>query len=213
MGRVSLDNGSMINYDRLLVATGATAAFPPVPGIQLQGVVKMDTLEDVRGIFELGRTARTAVIVGGGITALELVEGLLAKGVRVHYFLRGERYWSSVLTAAESGIVETRLKHEGAHLYYKTELAEIVGNKGRVSAVKTRDNRLIRCEMVGIAIGVRPRKEMAEASGLKADRGIIVNETLQTNYLDIFAAGDVAQIFNPLTGQSSLDSLWFPARD
>jgi NAD(P)H-nitrite reductase large subunit len=131
----------------------------------------------------------------------------------VHYFLRGERYWSSVLTAAESGIVETRLKHEGAHLYYKTELAEIVGNKGRVSAVKTRDNRLIRCEMVGIAIGVRPRKEMAEASGLKADRGIIVNETLQTNYLDIFAAGDVAQIFNPLTGQSSLDSLWFPARD
>ena len=210
---VSLENGSVINYDRLLVATGATAAFPPVPGTQLQRVVKMDTLEDVRRIFELGRTAHSAVIVGGGITALELVEGLLARGVRVHYFLRGERYWSSVLSEAESGIIETRLKHAGARLYYQTELAEIVGDRGRVSGVKTKDNHLLRCDMVGIAIGVRPRKEMAEASGLKAERGIIVNETLQTNHADIFAAGDVAQVLNPLTGQSSLDSLWFPARD
>jgi NAD(P)H-nitrite reductase large subunit len=211
--RVTLDNGSMINYDRLLVATGATAAFPAVAGTQLQGVVKMDSLEDVRRIFELGRTARSAVIVGGGITALELVEGLLTRGVRVHYFLRGERYWNSVLSEAESGIIESRLKHEGARLYYKTELAEIVGDRGRVSGVKTKDNHLLRCDMVGIAIGVRPRKEMAEASGLKAGRGIIVNETLQTNYPDVYAAGDAAEIFNALTGQSSQDSLWFPARD
>ncbi len=211
--RVILENGSMINYDRLLVATGATAAFPAVAGTHLQGVIKMDTLEDVRRIFELGRTARSAVIVGGGITALELVEGLLARGVRVHYFLRGERYWNSVLSEAESGIIESRLKHEGVRLYYQTELAEIVGDGGRVSGVKTKDNHLLRCDMLGIAIGVRPRKEMAAASGLKAGRGILVNETLQTNYGDIFAAGDVAQIFNPLTGQSSLDSLWYPARD
>ena len=118
--RVSLENGSVINYDRLLVATGATAAFPPVPGIQLPGVVKLDTLEDVRHIFELGSKARAAVIVGGGITALELVEGLLARGVRVHYFLRGERYWSSVLSEAESDIIEDRLAHEGVRLYYRT---------------------------------------------------------------------------------------------
>lgn len=211
--RVSLENGSVVNYDRLLVATGATAAFPPVPGTQLPGVVKLDTLEDVRHIFELGSKARAAVIVGGGITALELVEGLLARGVRVHYFLRGERYWSSVLSEAESDIIEDRLAHEGVRLYYRTELAEIIGERGRVSGVKTKDNHVIRCDMVGIAIGVRPRKEMAEASGLNAGRGIIVNETLQTNYPDIYAAGDVAQLFNPLTGQSSLDSLWTPARD
>jgi NAD(P)H-nitrite reductase large subunit len=211
--RVFLENGSIVNFDRLLVATGATAAFPSIPGIHLPGVVKMDTLDDVRHIFELGRSARTAVVVGGGITALELVEGLIARGVRVHYFLRGERYWNSVLSEAESGIVEKRLKHHGAHLHYKTELAEIMADKGRVNRVRTKDNHLVRCDMVGIAIGVRPRKEMAEASGLQAGRGIIVNETLQTNFPDIYAAGDVAQVFNPLTGQSTLDSLWGPAHE
>src|SRR3990172_5343238 len=121
--------------------------------------------------------------------------------------------WNNVLDETESRIVEHRLKEEGVKIHYHSELAEILDRRGRVSAVRTQDGRYIECELVAIAIGIRPRKEMAEASGLDTDRGILVNEYLQTSQPDIFAAGDVAQVFDPLTGKSVLDSLWGPARD
>ncbi len=208
-----LHDGGLISYDRLLIAIGAEAARMDVPGKDLEGVVKLDNLEDARRILKQTRKARSAVVVGGGITALEIVEGLQARRVKVHYFLRGDRYWSNVLDETESRIVEHRLKEEGVTIHYHTELAEILGKKGRVIGVRTKDGRQIPCEMVGIAIGIRPRKELAEASGIRVDRGILVDEYMRTNAPDVFAAGDVAQVFDPFTGKYVLDSLWDPARE
>jgi NAD(P)H-nitrite reductase large subunit len=102
---IELKDGSHIGYDRLLIATGASAARSAVPGANLQGVVKLDNLEDARRILSLARRRRVAVVVGGGITALEIVEGLVAKGVKTHYFLRRDRYWHNVLDETESRIV------------------------------------------------------------------------------------------------------------
>src|SRR3990170_8790953 len=121
--------------------------------------------------------------------------------------------WNNVLDETESRIVEHRLKEEGVKIHYHSELAEILDRRGRVSAVRTQDGRYIECELVAIAIGIRPRKELAEASGLETDRGILVNEFLQTSQPDIFAAGDVAQVYDPFMGKSILDSLWGPARE
>lgn len=211
--RVELHSGAKLAYDRLLIATGAAAAQAKVPGSDLQGVVKLDSLEDAHHILKLARRARAAVVVGGGITALELVEGLVARGIRTHYFLRGERYWSNVLDPTESTIVEQRLKAAKIQINYNTELAEILGKGGRVFGVRTQDGRQLPCDMVAIAIGIRPRKELAEASGIRTDKGILVDEYLCTNAADIFAAGDVAQVFDPLSGKAVLDSLWGPARE
>jgi NADPH-dependent 2,4-dienoyl-CoA reductase/sulfur reductase-like enzyme len=146
--------------------------------------------------------------VGGGITALELVEGLRARRVRTHYFLRGERYWSNVLDETESRIVEQRLREEGIQIHDHTELAEILGKRGRVAGVLTHDGRRIDCDLVAIAIGVRPRTELAEGAGLATERGILVDEALQTSAPGVFAAGDVAQVFDPLSGKAVLDTLW-----
>lgn len=211
--RVVLHDGSQLTYDRLLIATGASAIRADVPGAVLQGVVKLDTLEDARHILKRVRKARTAVVVGGGITALELVEGLRARKLRVHYFLRGERYWANVLDEAESRLVEQRLREEGIQLHYRTELAEILGKRGQVTGVRTADGRNIACDMVAIAIGVRPRKELAEEAGLKVERGVWVDETLRTSNPDIYAAGDVAQFYETHSGKSFLDCLWNTARE
>ncbi len=200
-------------YDRLLIATGSTAMRISNPGCELEGVVKLDNLDDARRIIKLARKAKTALVVGGGITALEIVEGLVSRGVKVHYFLRGDRYWSNVLDETESRVIEERLVDEGVHIHFHTELAEIIGNRGRVAGVKTTKGEMLKCDLVAVAIGVRPRKELAEASGLKTDRGVVVNDALQTSDADIFAAGDVAQVYDPLTGKSILDTLWAPARD
>lgn len=210
---IRLQDGSTLPYDRLLIAVGAEAQKVKVPGVELCGVVKLDNLDDARHILKLARKAHSAVVVGGGITALELVEGLTRHGLKVHYFLRGDRYWSNVLDETESHIVEGRLKEEGVVVHYHTEMKEILGKGGRVAAVRTIDGRTIPCDLVAVAIGIRARTELARASGIQCDRGVIVNQTLETGAPDVFAAGDVAQVLDPLTGKSQMDTLWMPARD
>lgn len=210
---LSLEDGVSLSYDKLLLAVGAQAAPLKVPGADLDGVLKLDHLEDAKRILKFARRGRTAVVVGGGITALELVEGLIARGVKVHYLLRGDRYWSNVLDEQESRIVEHRLQEDGVRLHFHSEIAEITGKHRQVRGVRLANGKTLPCDMVAYAIGVRPRLELAKQAGLEVDRGILVNEYMQTNDPDIFAAGDVAQVYDPVSGQSVLDSLWGPARE
>ena len=205
-------NGHM-TYDRLLLAIGSNAVPLNIPGAGLQGVVKLDDLDDARRILSFTRRARTAVVVGGGIIAVELVEGLLARGLKVHYLLRGDRYWPNVLDEKESHLLEHRLAEDGVSLHFQTEAAEILGKHGKVAAIRTTKEETIRCEIVAVGIGVRPRMELAKKAGLLTDRGILTDENLQTNDEDIFAAGDVSQVYDPVSGQSLIDTLWYPARE
>lgn len=209
---IQMEKGGAIAYDRLLLATGSRAVPLEVPGAGARGVVKLDTFEDASFILALARRARSAVVVGGGIIALEMVEGLATRGVRVHYFMRGERYWSNVLDEAESHIIEERLTQEGVIIHSNTEIAEVISRRGKVKAVRTKQGETIPCGIVGVGIGVKPRVELAKSAGLKTDRGILVNEFLQTSDPDIYAAGDTAQAFDPQTGTSIVDTLWLPAR-
>ena len=209
---LELENESHIPYDRLLIAVGAQAMPLEVPGANLEGVFKLDHMSDAKLILKHARRGKTAVVVGGGITALELVEGLLSRGMKVHYLLRGNRYWSNVLDEQESHIVEHRLQEEGVTLTYHAEVIEVMGRNGKVSGVRLLNGQMLKCDLVAYAIGIRPRVDLAKQAGLAIDRGILVNEYLQTNDYDIFAAGDVAQAYDPLSGRSILDSLWTPAR-
>ena len=210
--KLTLADGQTLAYDRLLIAVGARALRPVLPGIDLDGVVTMDSLDDALNMLKLMKHSKTAVVIGGGITALEIVEGLVAKGIRTHYFLRGDHYWSSVLDQTESIIIEQRLKSEGVILHPQTELAEIIGKQGKVTAVRTTSGETIPCSLLGVAIGIQPRKELAANAHLDVDKGILVTQSLQTTHPDVFAAGDVAQVFDPVTGKSLLNSLWDPAR-
>lgn len=209
---LELDGGTSLSYDRLLIAVGAQAMPLEVPGANLEGVLKLDHMEDAKRILKYARRGRTAVVVGGGITALELVEGLLSRGMKVHYLLRGDRYWGNVLDEQESRIIEQRLQEEGVGLHHHAEVIEITGRNNRVNGVHLLNGQSLKCDLVAYAIGIRPRAELAKQAGLAVDRGILVNEYLQTNDSDIFAAGDVAQAYDPMTGRSILDSLWGPAR-
>ena len=211
--KLRLQDGNQVPYDRLLIATGAQAVRSNIKGADLKGVVKLDNLDDARLILNLTRKASTAVVVGGGITALEMVEGLRSRGLKVHYFLRRDRYWGNVLDETESRIVEQLLKEEGVQLHFHTEMEEILGKRDCVCGVSTKDGRQIKCDLVAVAIGIRPRKTLAERAGLKVERGILVNQYLQTSHPDIFAAGDVAQVYDPVSGKSVLDSLWGLARE
>ena len=207
------ENQTDLSYDKLLIAIGAQALPLEVPGANLDGVLKLDHMEDAKHILKQARRGKTAIVIGGGITALELVEGLRSRGMKVHYLLRGDRYWNNVLDEHESRIVEGRLKEEGVMLQHHAEVIEILGKNGHVNGVRLLNGQTLRCDLVAYAIGIRPRLELAKQVGLAIDRGILVNEYLQTNDPDVFAAGDVAQVYDPITQRSVLDSLWNPARE
>jgi len=209
---IEIEGTAPLMYDRLLIATGAQAVHLKVPGADLEGVLKLDHMEDAKLILKYARRGKTAVVSGGGITALELVEALIARGMKVHYLLRGDRYWSNVLDEHESKIVEHSLQEEGVKLHYHSELVEVTGKNGQVHGVRLQDGQVLKCDMVAYAIGIRPRMELAKQAGLAVDRGILVNEYLQTDDPNIYAAGDVAQVYDPSTGTAIIDSLWAPAR-
>ena len=210
---VLVDGKSKLVYDKLLIAVGARAMPLGVAGANLEGVVKLDHLADAKHILKLAKRGKTAVVVGGGITALELTEGLLARGMKVNYLLRGDRYWSNVLDKHESHVVEERLTEEGVVLHHKAELKEVIGKKGHVVGAMLVDGRTLKCDMLAYAVGISPCMELVEETNLAKDRGLLVNEHLQTTDLDIYAAGDVAQVYDPLSGKSALDSLWNPAHE
>ena len=209
---IILQDGRRLKYDRLLIATGSRSTTPDFPGNDLANIVKLDTLEDVRGILKLAGRGRPAVVVGGGIIAVELAEGLAARDMRVHYFLRGDRFWSSMLDETESRLVERGLAKEGIQLHYRTQVAKAVGKRGSVVAVETKAGEIIPCTVLGTAIGVRPQMELAQRAGLTTDRGVLVNEYLETSAADVYAAGDVAQVRDPSTGGTWSEALWPTAR-
>ena len=208
-----IDGKMRLTYNKLLIAVGARATPLEVPGSELDGVVKLDHLNDAKNIIKHAKKGKTAIVVGGGITALELTEGLRSRGMNVNYLLRGDRYWSNVLDQHESKVVEHRLQEEGVNLLYNAELQEIMGRNGRMNSVRLQDGRTIKSDMVAYAVGIRPCLELVKQANFALDRGILVDEHLQTNDPDVFAAGDVAQVYDPLTGHSVLDSLWNPARE
>jgi NAD(P)H-nitrite reductase large subunit len=209
---LELNNKTQVSYDKLLIAVGAQATPLNISGANLEGVLKLDHLEDAKHILKFARRGKTAVVVGGGITALELVEGFVARGMKVHYLLRSDRYWSNVLDEQESKIIEYRLQEEGVTLHYQSEIAEATGKNGKVNGVKLTGGKKLPCDLLAYAIGIQARTGLAKQAELKVERGILVNEYLQTNDPDIYAAGDVAQVYDPLSGRSIMDSLWGPAR-
>ena len=212
---VRLSSGRELAYDALLLATGSKAIRPDVPGHDLDGVVTLDNLPDTHLMLDVIRRARRrgspsgdAVVVGGGITALEVVEGLLSRGVATHYLLRHAHFWSNVLSDRESDVILHRLREMGAHVHLEADLVRIDGRGGRVVGVETTSGEIIPASIVGVAIGVRPQVDLARDAGLRVERGVVVDDGMRSSAPDVYAAGDIAQVVDGRTGKATLDILW-----
>ncbi len=206
---VKLADGRILPYDRLLIATGARAVPPPYAGADLKGVHYLDTLDGTKALMKQAKRRRRAVVVGGGITALEMTEGLTHNGVDTHYFLRRDRLWGKVFNDTEAKILEKKMRHHGVNIHYNTEVTEILGDRrGRVRAVRLKNGEEFKCNLVGMAIGVRPLLDLVQNTPIKTERAIIVDETMQSSVRNVYAAGDCAQVYDQWAKQHVLDILW-----
>jgi NAD(P)H-nitrite reductase large subunit len=206
---VLLANGRQLPYDKLLIATGARAVSLPYPGAKLDGVVYLDTLDGTKELLRKVKGARRAVVVGGGITALELAEGLAHRQLDTHYFVRKTTLWATVFNEAESRLLEERMTAHGVKVHFNTEIVEVLGDKRRrVAGVKLANGKTFPCDLVGAGIGVKPHLDLVRGAPIKVDRAILVNEYLETSAPDVYAAGDCAQIWDRWTQTHTLDVLW-----
>lgn len=206
--RVRLEDGRVLRYDRLLLATGARATPAPYPGANLSGIVYLDTLDGTVDLLRQAKRRRRAVVIGGGITALELCEGLAKRGVNTNYFLRRDRLWGRVFDEAEASLLEERMESHGVNIGYNREITQIEGKRGKVRAVSLKGGGEFPCNLVGMAIGVKPQIELLEKTSVEVDRAVLVDEHMQSNVPNVFAAGDCAQVYDRWTQRHMLDVLW-----
>ncbi len=197
---VVLVNGGTLSYDRLLIAAGARPREFACPGSDLDGVVYLRTLDQAEDIIARGKKAKNAVALGGGLLGVEMARCFNELGLTTHYLIREDRFWPQMLDAAGSSLVEKVLLEKGIELHKEEGIAEITG-KGKVSGVMSTAGNELDADLVGIAIGVVPNLEFLADSGIETDRGVLTDEHLRTNQPDIYAAGDIAQVLDPASGE------------
>lgn len=207
--RVQLLSGQSLAYDRLLIATGARAVPLPYPGAALDGIVYLDTLDGTKELLKKAKRARRAVVVGGGITALEMAEGFAHHKLDTHYFVRRDTLWSVVFNSDESRLLAERMEEHGVHIHYNTEITEVVSDRHkRVAGVRLPNGDVFACDLLGAGIGVKPQLDLVRETSINVDKAILVNEYLETSAPDVYAAGDCAQIWDRWTKKHMLDVLW-----
>jgi len=210
---VSLSAGPPLRYDQLLLATGSVSRLAAWPGQHLRGVQGLYSLPDLEQMARDTHGIRQAVVIGGGLIGVELAEMLHSRGISVTLLVRDDRYWGSVLPKPEAELIDRQLRAHHIEVRYCTELAELLPDaEGRVRAVRTTTGEELPAQWVGLAIGVTPNLTLAQAAGLEADRGILVDELLQTSVPSIFAAGDCAQHRQPGAGEVAIEQLWYTGR-
>lgn len=210
---LDLRSGDHIGYDKLLIACGSTPNKFGWRGQDLKGVQGLYSLQDLETMDTASPGLQRAVIVGGGLIGIEMAEMFHSRKIPVTFLVREKSFWDIVLPTDESALVNAEIWRHGIDLRLDTELEEIEDDgHGQVATVITKDGERIPCGFVGLTAGVRPNVDWLNESGLTIEKGIVVDKNLNTNIEDVFAAGDCAQIANPLPHRQSIEAVWYVAR-
>jgi NADPH-dependent 2,4-dienoyl-CoA reductase/sulfur reductase-like enzyme len=194
---VHLRSGDEIRFEKLVVATGARVRTLDIPGADLAGVYYLRTLGDSKTIRERAGNAKRAVVIGGGFIAMEVSSVLAQKGIETTMVLPHDRIWKRFFTPSMSNFFENYYTARGARFAKNIRVAELTGTDDVQSAV-LENGETVRCDMVVAGIGVKAATEPLLNSDIELADGILVNEFLETNQRDIYAAGDVANYYDVL---------------
>jgi nitrite reductase (NADH) large subunit len=206
---VRSQNGIEVPYDRLLIATGSKPIVLPVPGAQLRGVVTFRDLADVDAMLEAARCFRKAVVIGGGLLGLEAANALVRRGMDVTVVHLFASLMERQLDESAAALLKTSLESRGLKFHMPAKTAAVLGAE-RVTGVRFEDGVELEADLVVMAAGVRPNTELAGRAGLRCERGVLVDDTLQTFDPNIYAVGECVQHRNSTFGLVA--PLWEQAR-
>lgn len=189
---VITDKQQIIAYDELIIATGSSAFILPVPGSDLDGVIGFRTIADTEMMMEAAQNYKKAVVIGGGLLGLEAARGLIDRGMEVHVVHLLPSLMEMQLDAAAAELLKKDLEAQGMKFLMEKQTAEIYGEK-RVQGLKFTDGTSVECDLVVMAVGIRPNVAIARDACLEVNRGIVVNDYMVTSDPSIYAVGECAE--------------------
>jgi len=206
--------GEIVAYDKLLLAVGSKSNRFGWPGQDLDGVHGLYHFQDLEAMERHTPGLERAVIVGGGLIGVEMAEMFHSRNIPVTFLVRESDFWNPVLPPEESRMVSRHLREHHIDLRLETELKEILpdaaGKKCAAATTNKGDN--IPCGFVGLTAGVSPNIDFLKNTALETNRGILVNEFLETNIPDVYAAGDCAELRQPRPGRKPVEAVWYTGR-
>ncbi len=198
--------GEMLSYDKLLLATGAHAFMPPIKGADKDGVFALRTIEDLKSILTYVKDRNHVVIIGGGLLGLEAAQGLVELGKKVTVLEFFPYLLPRQMDQEMSKVVQRQLEAEGIQFALERTCGEILGDQ-QVSGILFGSGETMAADAIIVSAGVRPNLALFNETALAMNKGVIVNERMQTNLQDVYAAGDVAEYNGVVFG------LWIAANE
>ena len=201
---VFLENKKKIPYNKLLIATGGTPIVPPIKGLDRENVTTFTKWDDIKKLKKMLENAKSVLIIGGGLIGLKAAEGLGPYNVKITVVELADRVLVTALDKKGSLIIQKKLKASGVGVITNNTVTEILGNDKKVEGVILKNGKKIKCDIVIIAIGVKPNIDLIKGSGIKVNSGILVDEYMHTNKPDIYAAGDVTESYDTIMNEFRL---------
>jgi NAD(P)H-nitrite reductase large subunit len=211
---IETHEGDVYEYDKLLVATGGTPAQLPVENSDADGIHHFWTFEDARRIREHAEDADNGIIVGAGLLGIDLAAICGAQGIDAHYLMRGNRWWRYALSLDGAEIIHDALEEKGVTPVFESGVDHFeVDDDGHVEAAITPDGDRYDGQWAGVAIGLDFNTEWLQGSGVECDNGVVVDEYMQTNVDDIYAAGDITQFHDVILDDRTQNGAWGSAKE
>jgi nitrite reductase (NADH) large subunit len=187
---VTAADGTEAEYDRLLLATGSTPFMLPIPGADLDGVITYRDIQDTDRMIEASKIYKKAVVIGGGLLGLEAANGLKLRGMDVTVVHLMPWLMERQLDRVAADLLKRSLEAKGLEFLLEKQTSAILGDNGRVTGVQFKDGEKIPADLVVMAVGIRPNDKLAASAGLACNRGVLVNDTMQTFDPRIYAVGE-----------------------
>ncbi|TDL77786.1 nitrite reductase large subunit NirB [Peribacillus frigoritolerans] len=192
MKAVFSDSGRVEFYDELILATGSLPFILPIPGADKKGVTTFRDIKDTDEMLEASKKYKKAAVIGGGLLGLEAARGLLNLGMDVSVIHLSPNLMERQLDPIAGKLLQKELENQGMNFLLEKQTEAIMGDD-RAKGLKFKDGTEIEADLVVMAVGIRPNTELAKESGLSVNRGIVVNDYLQTNLPHIYAVGECAE--------------------
>lgn len=205
--RLGLENGERISWQKLLIASGGTPIVPELDGLDKRGVFSFTTLDDAKAIDEFLTDGSSAVVIGGGLIGISVTEALVKREVSVSVVEMKDRILNTILDETGSALATEAVEKAGVRVITDRTVAEVKG-ENLVSGVTLDSGESIPCSLVVVAIGVVPRVDLVQGTGIEVNRGIVVDRTMATNHPDVYACGDAVEAYDFILDTNRAIPIW-----